>query len=96
MIDLVPWPDRFYVEPPKLDAYLLDPASDDGVSKGRYSKSRYLLSYGFDAARPAELRDALIAHATAASFVGRRVTSFGLKFNFDGPCPPPTVARRPS
>ncbi|MGE8131863.1 DUF6883 domain-containing protein [Methylobacterium sp. NPDC080182] len=84
MIDFVSWPKGFHVEVRKLTDYLLNPASDDGASKGRY-----LASYGFDTDLVHRLAGALLRHADLSNFAGIKVTPYGLKFMFDGSMPAP-------
>lgn len=54
----LPWPPvRYSIRIEKITGYLLDPTHATGGPK-----ARFFMAFGFDAARPAELMDALAGH----------------------------------
>jgi hypothetical protein len=62
----------------KLGGYLLDPGHKVGAPK-----LRFLESFGFDRARPDEVRRALLQHALEHEGAVT-TTRFGLKYELDG------------
>lgn len=71
---LIPNLDRAVIDPRKLADYLLATDHPEGGPK-----AVFFLAMGFSAERPAELGDALLAHA-ANEIAAFRQTAFGVKY----------------
>ena len=68
------------VAPAKVRSYLLDPTHPDGCSK-----AQFFMRFGFDPARPDELRVALVGHAATQPIIDRWSDEWGEHWNVRGP-----------
>ncbi len=68
----------------KIARYLLDHDHPDGAPK-----ARFLERFGFSPSRPADLREALLAHVATYDVDVERSTEFGMMYEIVGPLPSP-------
>lgn len=80
----LPNSDRAIIEPAKITGYLLSREHPRGRSK-----ARLLERFGIRADQPDVLRAALIAHAMANDIAAAARTTYGTRYEIDGPLPAP-------